>query len=135
MTDRIRLRGNMPWTEQTTDGLVLAVIIVVGLLIVREFYELQIQLRREPADPEEAEEAMTDRIQIIGTRSSRSAAATRFDSLTAARANSSIGKTFPAVVSGQTRPTAFRRSRTPRLSRGPKEIAPVESLSGRCPSV
>jgi len=32
----------MHWTEQTTDGLVLAVIIVVGLLIVREFYERQI---------------------------------------------------------------------------------------------
>ena len=28
--------------------------------------------------------------------------------LTAARANSSIGKTFPAGVSSQTRPTAFR---------------------------
>jgi hypothetical protein len=36
-----RMRGNMHWTEQTTDGLVLAVIIVVGLLIVREFYERQ----------------------------------------------------------------------------------------------
>jgi hypothetical protein len=35
--------GNMHWTEQTTDGLVLAVIIVVGLLIVREFYERQIR--------------------------------------------------------------------------------------------
>jgi len=36
-------RGNMQWTEQTTDGLVLAVVIVVGLLIVREFYERQIR--------------------------------------------------------------------------------------------
>jgi hypothetical protein len=35
MTDRIWMRGNMHWTEQTTDGLVLAVIIVVRLLIVR----------------------------------------------------------------------------------------------------
>ena len=43
MTDRIWMRGNMHWTEQTTDGLVLAVIIVVGLLIVREFYERQIR--------------------------------------------------------------------------------------------
>ena len=33
----------MHWTEQTTDGLVLAVIIVVGLLVVREFYERQIR--------------------------------------------------------------------------------------------
>ena len=33
----------MQWTEQTTDGLVLAVVIVVGLLIVREFYERQIR--------------------------------------------------------------------------------------------
>ena len=33
----------MQWTEQTTDGLVLAVIIVVGLLIVRELYERQIR--------------------------------------------------------------------------------------------
>jgi len=33
----------MQWTEQTTDGLVLAVIIVVGLLIVREFYERRIR--------------------------------------------------------------------------------------------
>ena len=33
----------MQWTEQTTDGLVLAIIIVVGLLIVREFYERQIR--------------------------------------------------------------------------------------------
>jgi hypothetical protein len=33
----------MHWTEQTTDGLVLAVVIVVGLLIVREFYERQIR--------------------------------------------------------------------------------------------
>jgi hypothetical protein len=41
MTDR--MQGNMHWTEQTTDGLVLAVIIVVGLLIVREFYERQIR--------------------------------------------------------------------------------------------
>jgi hypothetical protein len=36
-------RGNVQWTEQTTDGLVLTVIIVVGLLIVREFYERQIR--------------------------------------------------------------------------------------------
>ena len=33
----------MHWTEKTTDGLVLAVIIVVGLLIVRAFYERQIR--------------------------------------------------------------------------------------------
>jgi hypothetical protein len=31
------------WTEQTTDGLVLAVIIVVGLLIARHLYERQIR--------------------------------------------------------------------------------------------
>jgi len=33
----------MHWAEQTTDGLVLAVIIVVGLLVVREFYERQMR--------------------------------------------------------------------------------------------
>jgi hypothetical protein len=33
----------MHWTKQTTDGLVLAVIIVVGLLIVQEFYKRQIR--------------------------------------------------------------------------------------------
>jgi hypothetical protein len=37
------------------------------------------------------------------------------------------GKTSPAVVSVQTRQTASRPSRRPRLSRGPKEIASVES--------
>ena len=46
----------MHWTEQTTDGLVLAVIIVVGLLIVRVLRAANPSLRRVPADPEEAVE-------------------------------------------------------------------------------
>ena len=67
----------MHWTEQTTDSLVLAVIIVVGLLIVRVLRAANPSLRREPADPEEAEEAVSDRIRIISTRPCRRAAATR----------------------------------------------------------
>src|SRR6185295_13303953 len=54
----------MHWTEQTTDGLVLAVIIVVGLLVVREFYERQIRRYDVNRRTQEAEEAVSDRREM-----------------------------------------------------------------------